>query len=58
MEKTRGFSGADMKNLCSEASMCPIREIKDIRTLKKEHLRPIKVNDFIKALSNTKRSVS
>ena len=58
VEKTKGYSGADMKNLCAEASMGPIREIKDIKKIRKEELRPIGYQDFIQALGTTKKSVS
>jgi fidgetin-like protein 1 len=48
-----------MKNLCAEAAMCPIREnIKQIRNIKRDEIRPINVDDFIKALETTKKSVS
>ncbi|KAI6199769.1 ATPase, AAA family [Aphelenchoides besseyi] len=43
-ERTEGFSGADMRQLCSEAAMGPIREIDcmsnvDIETVKEEDVR-------------------
>jgi fidgetin-like protein 1 len=30
-EKTEGFSGADLKSLCNDASMGPIRELGKVR---------------------------
>uniref|UniRef100_A0A915A6I5 AAA+ ATPase domain-containing protein n=1 Tax=Parascaris univalens TaxID=6257 RepID=A0A915A6I5_PARUN len=48
---TEGYSGADMKQLCAEASMGPIRDIlesssMDIATVDKEQVRSITVKDF------------
>ncbi|KAI6213411.1 AAA domain-containing protein [Aphelenchoides besseyi] len=61
-DKTEGFSGADMRQLCCEAAMGPIREIDDmstvdIETVKEEDIRPICFADFEDALCSVKRTV-
>ncbi|KAI6186461.1 AAA domain-containing protein [Aphelenchoides besseyi] len=61
-DKTEGFSGADMRQLCCEAAMGPIREIDDmstvdIETVKEEDIRPISFSDFEDALCSVKRTV-
>ncbi|WUR04898.1 fidgetin-like protein 1 [Vairimorpha necatrix] len=55
---TEGYSGSDMFNLCREASLEPFREIEDIKNFKTENARDIKVEDFIKAVKQIKKSVS
>ncbi|XP_050685778.1 fidgetin-like protein 1 isoform X2 [Eriocheir sinensis] len=57
---TEGYSGADMANLCREAALGPIRSISfdDIHHISVEQVRPITVDDFVKALSCIKASVS
>ena len=47
---TKGYSGADMANLCKEASLGPIRAIKDIRNVSADAVRPISRQDFVDAL--------
>lgn len=32
--KTKGFSGADLYNLCSEAAMVPLREMSTIENVR------------------------
>jgi hypothetical protein len=39
-----------MRNLCSDASMWPIREVKDVRSVRLKELRAIMHKDFISAL--------
>ena len=58
--QTRGFSGADMSSLCSEASMGPVRDISlsEIRTIAAQHVRPIEHADFVTALRSVRPSVS
>lgn len=60
--KTIGYSGADIKNLCTEASMICIREAIKTRTNIKEvkvnELRPTNYNDFLIALKNVKATVA
>ena len=60
VEKTGGFSGADMANLCREAALGPIRslDVSDIFKVSKEQVRPINREDFINSLSLVKPSVS
>ncbi|XP_071441157.1 fidgetin-like protein 1 [Hetaerina americana] len=57
---TDGYSGADMKNLCREAALGPIRSIKfeDIEHIQPEQVRPVELNDFKAALSQVRASVS
>lgn len=57
-EKTDGYSGSDLYNLCREVSMEPIREIADIRNFRCEDMRPINANDFMKGLLQIRKSVS
>eukprot|EP01080_Neovahlkampfia_damariscottae_P011178 gene11178-3999_t len=56
--ETGGFSGADMKSLCQEAALNPIRELTDIRNVNLEDLRPITCSDFMLGLESTRPSVS
>uniref|UniRef100_A0A8W7PFT4 Fidgetin-like protein 1 n=1 Tax=Anopheles coluzzii TaxID=1518534 RepID=A0A8W7PFT4_ANOCL len=57
---TEGFSGADMKVLCHEASMGPIRSIPfdQLGDIAKDQVRPICYEDFRLALTKVKASVS
>ncbi|KFB46202.1 hypothetical protein ZHAS_00014206 [Anopheles sinensis] len=57
---TEGFSGADMKVLCHEASMGPIRSIPfdQLGDIAKDQVRPICYDDFRLALTKVKASVS
>ena len=58
VEKSKGYSCADITNLCAEASMIPIRDHSDIRNISLENIRAICCNDFIKALQLVRSSVS
>ena len=60
VEKTVGFSGSDMTNLCREAALGPIRslDVSDIFQVSEEQVRPINHGDYICALSLVKPSVS
>ncbi|XP_078032841.1 fidgetin-like protein 1 [Augochlora pura] len=59
-EESQGYSGADMCNLCKEASMGPIRSIpfSQLENIKKEDVRHITVDDFKEALIYVRPSVS
>jgi SpoVK/Ycf46/Vps4 family AAA+-type ATPase len=61
-EKTLGFSGADIKVLCTEASLGPIRCLiksgVSIETVDADQVRPISFEDFEEALQNVRPSVS
>nr|XP_034839942.1 fidgetin-like protein 1 [Maniola hyperantus] len=57
---TDGYSGADMKSLCSEAAMGPIRSVplSQIVTIDRDKVRPVNVQDFKAALQRVRPSVS
>ncbi|CAG0914061.1 unnamed protein product [Notodromas monacha] len=59
-EKTEGFSGADMKNLCQEASLGPVRSIsvENIETIGLDELAPVSKIDFLEALKTIRPSVA
>lgn len=59
-EKSAGYSGADMTNLCKEASMEPIRSISfsQLENIRMEEVRHITNHDFEQALINVRPSVS
>lgn len=59
-ERTAGYSGADMTNLCKEASMEPIRSIpfSQLEDIEMEKVRHITSRDFDEALNNVRPSVS
>lgn len=43
---TKGYSGADMRNLCGEASLIPIRSCTNIKAMSMADIRPISKEDF------------
>ncbi|KAG5896262.1 hypothetical protein JTB14_033559 [Gonioctena quinquepunctata] len=55
-----GYSGADIRNLCSEASLGPIRSIdmSRIEHIQAADVRPLLMEDFKNALTRVKSSVS
>ncbi|GJQ74057.1 hypothetical protein Trydic_g18980 [Trypoxylus dichotomus] len=59
-ELSEGYSGADMRNLCADASMGPIRSIDMslIQSIETAEVRPVNMADFRSALARVKSSVS
>nr|CAB3466838.1 unnamed protein product [Digitaria exilis] len=51
--ETEGYSGSDLRALCEEAAMMPIRELgpQNILTIKANQLRPSKYEDFRNAMT-------
>lgn len=65
--RTQGFSGADMKALCTEAALFPIRDLTNMQSidtmrqiceLQADAVRPVSRQDFDKALETVRPSVS
>jgi SpoVK/Ycf46/Vps4 family AAA+-type ATPase len=57
---TAGYSGADMKTLCQEASLGPIRSLSfiNIQNIRPDQVRPVTLDDFKSALTRVRASVS
>lgn len=55
---TKGYSGADLKNLSVEAAMVPLRSIMDMATVDINNIRATGLQDFRDALLNVKASVN
>jgi SpoVK/Ycf46/Vps4 family AAA+-type ATPase len=55
---TKGYSGADLKHLISEAAMYPVRTILGKRNVKVSEIRKISYEDFKLALGAVKATVS
>ncbi|KAM0884981.1 hypothetical protein ACQ4PT_030626 [Festuca glaucescens] len=51
--ETEGYSGSDLRALCEEAAMMPIRELgpHNILTIKANQLRPLRYEDFRRAMT-------
>jgi len=54
IELTKGYSGADLKSLSTEAAMMPLREIMDVQNCDAGNIRPLKLKDFEEALKNVR----
>lgn len=56
---TDGYSGSDIRALCREAAMVPIRELGSaISTVAADKIRPIELRDFVDATRRSKPSVN
>ncbi|KAG6749412.1 hypothetical protein POTOM_046458 [Populus tomentosa] len=59
VRETEGYSGSDLQALCEEAAMMPIRELgASILTVKANQVRPLRYEDFQKALAVIRPSLS
>uniref|UniRef100_A0A6V7IA90 AAA+ ATPase domain-containing protein n=1 Tax=Bracon brevicornis TaxID=1563983 RepID=A0A6V7IA90_9HYME len=59
-QQTNNYSGADMANLCKEASMEPIRSISfdQLENIHKNDVRSVTLEDFQQAIKSVRPSVS
>jgi fidgetin-like protein 1 len=60
---TKGYSGADLKSLCTEAALVSVREhiqsdLADIENITASSIRPVVLSDFIVSLKLVKPSVN
>lgn len=63
VQRTAGFSGADISNLCQEAAMGPVREIAkrfkgDLKLIKSGDMQSIQMSHFADALGRVQPSVT
>ncbi|KAJ3107324.1 hypothetical protein HDU96_007939 [Phlyctochytrium bullatum] len=58
VNRTDGYSGSDVDGLVREAALGPIRDIRDIKHISVDDVRPITFNDFVEALTQVRASVS
>ncbi|KAF4393026.1 hypothetical protein G4B88_012021 [Cannabis sativa] len=58
-KETEGYSGSDLQALCEEAALMPIRELgENILTVKANQVRPLRFDDFRKAMSVIRPSLN
>jgi hypothetical protein len=61
VDKTAGYSGSDLMQLCKDAGMAPLRELvasgKDLRLILKVEVPPISAHHFEQALLRVRASV-
>lgn len=55
---TEGYSCSDLKALCQEAAMGPIRDIRDLTKVSAESVRPVTLRDLAEAARAVRPSVS
>ena len=59
VEETRRYSGADLRALCQEAAILPLRKMSgDIRNIMADSIRPLNKEDFLDSLKQVKPTVS
>ena len=61
IQMTEGFSCSDISSIANEAAFGPLRDIDSIEQIvgvNKSDVRPIQSKDFIKAIQDSKKSVS
>jgi len=54
VQRTRGYSGADLAALCTEAALAPLRELPPaaLAAARADALRPIAMSDLVAALAS------
>ena len=55
---TKGYSGADLKVLSTEAAMMPLRSLTDITSIDVNSIRATNLKDFKDAMENVKATVN